>query len=88
MTEYSITGAEHVFEAIEIYYLNHKDNINIKEVINKGNNGAYIAFQIIIEYDVPETLYKLGLAVGKQKERGNSFVFGKKVENWKKYVKP
>ena len=64
MTEHTIKGNINVFEVIENFTSKPENNININSVvIDKKDKEADVQFNIVVEYDVPETLHKLRINI-------------------------
>ena len=60
MNKHLITGNINVFEAIEKFASNPENNLNINSVVfGKNAEKTDVQINIVVEYDVPETLNKL-----------------------------
>ena len=87
-----IKGGVPVFDPVRIFIKQHPKTMKLVEVIPQSKStGSNADLEMIVEYENETDLYKMGVAVGKWKER-DSYNYAGPVEmfirKWVQYVSP
>lgn len=87
-----VKGGVTVFDPVNIFIKQHAKTMRLVEVIPKNKHtGSSADLEIIVEYENETDLYKMGVAVGKWKEKNSYNYFGQVemfIRKWVQYVSP